>query len=256
MQKKTNPIKNAVRPIYEQVLTAWIRLTDPPKGTHPVVIQGIQRSGTNYLLTLLERADYYVLNKTDPHRKKPRHKHCRWQDDKSTIKMEEQYLNSYHASSIGEVNSISKWPPKTKHVVLFRSPEKWLNSIYRWGLQNNWFPDEDTFFQNELHKTYLEEWDAFYSFWQDRAKSEPNSVLLVPYERLVKAPLQGLTAIDQFLGVERDQNNTIAEVSIEKVRHSTPITEKRHALNHDELRLALQQPRTFKWQDWQEAFFQ
>ncbi|WP_342858642.1 sulfotransferase domain-containing protein [Pacificibacter sp. AS14] len=223
-----------------------------PKGNYPVAIQGIQRSGTNFLTALLDQGSYRILNRLDPKRHDPRHKHCRWQADKSTIVMDDQYRNTLSASSVREINTLCGYAPETKHIILFRAPEPWLNSIFRWGLEAEWYPSEDAFFEQQLHVAYWREWDAFYAFWQDRQRQEPDQVLIVSHKKMIENPQDGLKRIDAFMGVVRAPHET-AFTPIEKVRHSRPIGEKREPLDRAELTDVLDMPTQFDWQSYMQG---
>lgn len=240
-------LKSNLRPVYVWFWRLWIRLKERPKGSHPVVIQGIQRSGTNFLTALLDQADYRILNRLDPKRHDPRHKHCRWQDDKSTIVMDARYCNTLSASSMNDLNELCGYAPDLKHIVLFRAPEPWLNSIFRWGLEAEWYPSEDAFFEQKLHVAYLSEWDAFYTFWQERQREEPHKVLILSHEKLIENSEVGLKQIDAFMGVDRTES-PLAFMPVEKVRHSRPIGEKRKHLDRVELTEVLNMPTQFDWQ--------
>ena len=232
--------------VKENILNLYEFIFDYSKGQYPVVIQGIQRSGTNYLTAVLMSSDYRVLNKIDPKRSNPRHKHCRWQNDKTTIVMDDRYKNERVVSSISEINAICGYPENQKHIVIFRSPDKWLNSIYRWGLENFWFNDEKDFFNLNLHESYLREWDAYYYFWQSMALQSPAQVLFVSHERLVNKTEVELERINKFMGVERSGKQT-TNTLIKKVRHSRPISEKRTFLQHPELTTLLNKEFVFDW---------
>ncbi|MBU3004333.1 sulfotransferase domain-containing protein [Paraglaciecola arctica] len=239
-------LKNLFRPVYEQVRSTWELYADKPTGHYPIVIQGIQRSGTNYLTTLLTQSDYRIINKIDPKRSNPSHKHFRWQKNKHSIVMDARYQNNRYVNSLQDINKICGYKPDLKHIVLFRTPEKWLNSIYRWGLESKWFKNEDEFFAQNLHIAYLKEWDAYYSFWQKTAAQTPNQVLLMSYERLIAESELGLSKIDQFMGVVRHSTDNLI-YSVDKVRHSRPIVEKRTALNRPELSELLKKTTNFDW---------
>lgn len=244
--KITKLIKNHFRPIYDYIWKFWELHTDKPSGQYPIVIQGIQRSGTNYLTEVLMSFEYRVLNRIDPKRNNPCHKHCRWQNDKTTIVMDDRYQNNCYASSICQINAICGYPESQKHIVIFRSPDKWLSSIYQWGLQNFWFNDKKEFFDRNLHKTYLQEWDAYYAFWQSMTSQDPEQVLIVCYELLVNQPGIELERIDNFMGIER-LTKVKSNISIEKVRHSKPISENRVSLQHPEIAMLLNKEFFFDW---------
>ena len=239
-------IKNVIRPIYEHVWKAWEKVFQQPNGTYPLVIQGIQRSGTNYVTAVLSQSDYRIINKIDPARNCPSHKHFRWQEDKTTIVMDARYKNTLIAKSIKEINKICDYPDNYRHVVIFRAPDKWLNSIYRWGLGCGWYKNEKEFFAKNLHNLFLNEWDAYYSFWQNISQISPDAVLFIEHGEFASDPVSGLKKIDQFMDVHRTEySNEIR--TIKKVRHSRPLTEARETCDQNYIAKILEQKLEFDW---------
>lgn len=168
----------------------------------PVVAHhGIQRSGTNYLCALLEQADYFVVNRVDPVRSAPSHKHCRWQDDKTTIVMSSTFANDHRASSAEDVNRTAGFPSGTRHVVVFKNPAVWLESIYRWGLTHSWVDSTDDFVGSaEFARAWLREWSHYYEKWSSIGENSPGSVLMIGYDDLQTDPVATMSRVNQFLG--------------------------------------------------------
>lgn len=223
----------------------WRKLTETETGQYPVAHQGIQRSGTNYFCEVLAKADYRVLNRIDPPRDDPRHKHFRWQAEKSTIVMDANFRNTLTVGSVGEINRLCGYPSDTKHLVLFRAPRGWLDSIFRWGLQNRWFDSEEEFMSRQLYRSYLAEWDGFYATWADFARDNPEQVMIIDYGDLKRSPADMIKRIDTFMGLGRSGYTYPGE--IERVRHSAPISERRAGLDHPELDAAVAEPGAFDW---------
>ena len=218
-------IKDSIRPFYaatrrharSAVHTAHARVTRSPRIAH----QGIQRSGTNYLCALLRASGYFVENSVDPRRNDPRHKHFRWQDDKSTISMDQAFANSMHAESIQEINDIAGFAPNTPHVLIFKDPHEWLPSILRWGRANGWIDLNATSHSNDsVLASWLREWDHYHSKWFDLHDAQPDAVAIVSYQRLSTDPRGALEAIRNFMSDDRPialRNNGY----VSKVPHST-----------------------------------
>ena len=242
--------KSLIRPLYVKVWKTWERLTDRPTGRYPVAHQGIQRSGTNYLAAILMDADYLLLNRIDPKRDDPRHKHFRWQKDKSTIKMDQRYANDMHASRVAEVNRHANWPEGTRHVVLFRDPRDWLDGIFRWGCANNWFASEEAFVYKGMHTTFLREWDAYYTHWAELAQRDPTEVMIVRYANLRRDPGGEIHKIDLYSGVTREKPGDFSGQKM-KVRHSKPLDVQRQKLSSPEIDELFCSPTTFDWQAYQ-----
>ena len=239
-------VKNLFRPSYNLIWKVSLWLFDPPKGSFPVALQGIQRSGTNHLTVLLEQVDYLVLNRIDPKRDNPEHKHFRWQKDKQTIRMSSQYINEITAKTVTEINGLCRYREDQKHIVLFRPPEPWLNSIFHWGLENEWFPTVDAFFEQNLHQAYLEEWDAFYAYWADMSCKFPDLVMMLSHEDVLQNATKVIARIDAFMKVERPTSP--GKMAVGKVRHSRPMSSKRLKLHRSEMYEILAIQREFEWE--------
>lgn len=238
-------MKNYVRPFYVKIWKVWERITVKNTGKYPVVIQGIQRSGTNYLTELLVNADYNVINKIDPKRNDPRHKHFRWQSNKSTIQMDSRYVNKLTASNIDDINSICCYPNDYKHLVLYRNPTVWLNSIYRWGLECQWFESEEEFISLNLHEKYLIEWDAYYAFWEMLSDRNPEQVLLINHADLAAQPNKKINEIDSFMNIRR--TDEVRQLTVEKIRHSRPLNEKRVTLKNIDVKNYLENESSYNF---------
>lgn len=244
---KSGVLKELVRPVYRSVWKNWERLTLLSKGRYPIIIQGIQRSGTNFLSEVLLRGDYRVLNQADPPRNHPRHKHCRWFPDKSLIQMDPKYRNDLTAQTIHDVNALSRWPRDSRHLVLFRDPEDWLNAIFRWGLVSEWFASEAEFIETGKHLAFMAEWHAFYAQWQAFAAADPDQVLILRFQDLKRSPSGILAQVDRFAGLSRPPPLDPDE-EIQKVRHSKPLDAPRQNLVAAESLAAATMDGAFDWQ--------
>lgn len=243
---KSHQMINALRPAYRRTWKTWERLKLLTRRGHPIIVQGIQRSGTNYLSQLLMASEYRVLNQADPPRDNPRHKHFRWLEDKSLISMDERYQNRTTAHSIHEVNRLSGWPADSRHVVIFRDPEGWLNAIFRWGLENSWYSSEAEFVDLGRNVDFMAEWHAYYAQWQAFAEADPQLVYIVAFQNLRSNPSEVLAAIDEFAGIERPSGRPKVE-TVGTVRHSKPLNAPRQKLMMAESIAIAAQPGAFDW---------
>ena len=235
-----------LRLVVENQRRRWRKLTEKEIGKYPIAHAGIQRSGTNYVCAVLEKADYRVVNRIDPPRNVPSHKHTRWQTDKTTVVMDSRYRTDSTAMDAEELNDACGHPADMKHLVIFRNPRDWLNSIYRWGLKNEWFKNEEEFFREGLHKKYLDEWHEFYGAWESIYQRSPDMVRFVAYDDLTSSPGDIILKIDKFAGVEREM--PIEPLSVRHVRHSEPIQKKRIDLDVSELDEEARKGGAFNWE--------
>ena len=178
--------------------------SDPMILTRPKVFHaGIQRSGTNFLRTVLESAlRRRVANAVDPQRDHPMHKHFRVQDDQSSVVMDRQYVNDHRFPTLEAYLAAASpdaledaWPC----VVIFKDPVNWLESIMRWGIRCDWIGDEDALLQTGLWTEWLGEYVAYYAKWAAFAEGAPTRVKLVQHEQLILEPDLSLHGLSEFL---------------------------------------------------------
>lgn len=147
---------------------------------------GIQRSGTNFLLVCLKRYKIRVINRHDPERNEPGHKHFRWYQNKSLIPSEisHQHGNCIRVDNIDDLNKACNYPLDTKHIVIFKERSSSLVSILNWGLRTNWFGSKDEAIS--AAERFLIDIDEYYKFWIDLSEAHPEFVVLISYESVVK----------------------------------------------------------------------
>ena len=147
---------------------------------------GIQRSGTNFLLTSLKRYNLKVINRHDSERNNPGHKHFRWYHEKaaSPLEIRHQYDNSTIVKNVHDLNTVSNFPLDTKHIVTFKERDNSLVSILNWGMRVNWFDTELEAIS--VAKKYLDDIDAYNKFWVDLSEMSSEYVQMVRYEDVVK----------------------------------------------------------------------
>jgi len=161
--------------------------------------------------------------------------------------MDTRYSNTSEAVSAREVNALCGYPENMRHLVLFRNPRDWLDSIYRWGLQNAWFANEESFFDQALYRSYLAEWHEFYAAWASFSQADPDLVKLISYDDLKQDTLGTIARIDDFCGVTRSVEFTLPHIGA--VRHSAPMDEKRVGLIGADIDAAAQSRGKFDWQE-------
>lgn len=188
-----------LRRITDAVKLAHAQLTHP-KGSTPLALHGIQRSGTNYAEACLRRMRVRPVNLVIGHeRDDPRHKHFRWYDNKSAIPafLREYFDNDQHAADLATLNATAGYPPDCAHIVMRKDRTAWLASACNWGMRVNWFPP-----RREAALAALDvmghDYDTYYAYWSGMAARHPDRVTLLDVER-VTADLAALTdALDRF----------------------------------------------------------
>ena len=164
---------------------------------------GIQRSGTNFLRTVLEdRFGIRVSNAIDPSRDHPRHKHFRLQDNMDSVVMDTAYRHRHtHANPVAYLDAVAPrlGPAPGQCVVIFKDPVNWLESIVRWGVRCHWVETEAEVLTTDAWRPWLEEYLCYYEAWHRFAQAEPGLVMLVQYEALIRQPEVTMAELSSFL---------------------------------------------------------
>ena len=156
-----------------------------------ILLYGLQRSGTNYLETLinLNFPDCNFLNGES--RNEITHKHFRLYDNKKMIP-EPQFNNNLSFKNFPEFEN--KLPPNKipeLYIIVSKDPYSWFVSYRNWSKKNNW-PNPD------YH--YIEEYNLFYGRWMHFAK-ESSKIIFVRYSDLLTQPLEVLNNIGKSLNL-------------------------------------------------------
>lgn len=208
----------------QRPLTAGIRKARPRLAFH-----GLQRSGTNHSLKLLRQGGIYVLNRYDPPRNHPRHKHFRWQDDKTSISTDPRYFNTLHAADYRAINLLCRYPADTPHLVVFRPPQDWLASLMRWGQENSWFKSPSAAMDAGLIDAALKDWDSYHFYWHKLARKTPRQIRIHCHNDICAQPSEFIENLRQWLGAPYE-NRPALKVPITKVRHSRHMDAPRRAI--------------------------
>lgn len=158
-------------------------------GNKNFAIHGIQRSGTNFLCEYFKKVDLMPINYPDKARNNPRHKHFRWYSKKELIPsvIKSQYGNDIYAENIYEINEICKYPKYTQHFVMIKDKKSWILSILNWGMRCNWFSSKSNALK--FVKKFIEDYDAYYSFWRKMRSSDPQMIHFFDTESIMNDPI-------------------------------------------------------------------
>lgn len=156
-----------------------------------ILLYGLQRSGTNYLETLinLNFPDCNFLNGES--RNEITHKHFRLYDNKKMIP-EPQFNNNLSFKNFPEFEN--KLPPNKipeLYIIVSKDPYSWFVSYRNWSKKNNW-PNPD------YH--YIEEYNLFYGKWM--AFDEENKrIIFIQYAEALTNPERVLQKIAHALNL-------------------------------------------------------
>lgn len=168
------------------------------QGTMPAMQHGLQRSGTNYLLLALLRFEIPIVNYRDPVRNAPRHKHCRWQQDKTTLitPIARQYGNNLKVLKLDELDRLCNVPIGTRHVVIAKERRDWLKSICNWGLSVGWFPGTAAALASI--PILARDYDAYHEFWSNYEVKMPDRVAVLSYDDFVAGGTISFAALNNL----------------------------------------------------------
>lgn len=152
---------------------------------------GLQRSGTNFLETLLKKNYRVRFGNSNRDRSSPLQKHCRFYADKSKIP-EPKYNNNIAVSSIEQFESLFDFVPD-HYLVISKDPYSWYLSYRNWAEKCQW-PTPG------YH--YIEEYNLFYGFFKDLC-AQSDKFLFIRYIDLISNADAELDRIERAVGLRR-----------------------------------------------------
>ncbi len=154
---------------------------------------GLQRSGTNFLESLLVNNFDIKIHSLRKERDHPLQKHFRLYDDKTKIP-ESKYLNNYNFESYADFKK--SWELNTEIngvIVISKDPYSWLLSYEKWAKKCNW-PTPSY--------QYIEEYNLFLDKWRVFAQ-QSNEILFIRYIDLLVQPEIELTKIEDKFSLKK-----------------------------------------------------
>ena len=158
----------------------------------------MQRSGTNYLETVLLKNRVNVLNLGFQKRNKIEHKHFRIQDEKKSIVMSKEYFNEIIINKISDLNCRNK---KIKNLLIYKDPINWLNSINKWAIKCNWIDRNKTIFHKKYLMKYLKEWDYYHLKWLELSLKD-KKILMIQWEDILINQSKIIKKLNSFFNKE------------------------------------------------------
>lgn len=140
-----------------------------------LLVNGLQRTGTNYLEVLLKRR-YRVRIVNAAERSAAGHKHARLYPDKALIP-EPQYRNDLHVVDYVSFEALLEVVPD-QVLVISKDPYSWYLSYRKFGERCGWPPPDHH---------YIDEYNAYYGTWLQLAATT-SRVHFVRYIDLLAEP--------------------------------------------------------------------
>ena len=184
-----------------------------------LLLYGLQRSGTNFLETLLKKTfKVQFLNNED--RSSILQKHCRIYSNKKIIP-EPQYYNELSIVSFESfLNQLTSSSIPSSIIVISKDPYSWYLSYLRWGAKCNW--------PNVSHH-YVEEYNMFYNMWV-KFSEQTDIIHFIRYVDLISDQNNVILKLKDHFGYE--YNNSLMNYlgifnRINKVPQSSTFTDKK-----------------------------
>ena len=180
---------------------------------------GLQRSGTNFLESLLAKNFDIKIHSLRKERDHPLQKHFRLYDDKTKIP-EAKYLNNYNFKS--NIDFKKSWGLNTEIngvIVISKDPYSWLLSYEKWSKKCNW-PTPSY--------QYIEEYNLFLNKWRVFAQ-QSNEILFIRYIDLLVQPEIELTKIENKFSLKRRWNirRNGFKIALDKVKVSEKFSKEK-----------------------------
>ncbi|MFZ1591487.1 MAG: sulfotransferase domain-containing protein [Chitinophagales bacterium] len=158
--------------------------------TKRILLYGLQRSGTNYLETLIQLNYPSCKFVNGPNRNEIIHKHYRLYDNKICIP-EPQFYNNEHYQQFADFEKKLPFDAPDVYLVMSKDPYSWYTSYIGWSKKNNW-P------QPPYH--YIEEYNLFYGKWMAFAE-ENKRIIFIQYAEALTNPERVLQKIAHALNL-------------------------------------------------------
>jgi hypothetical protein len=176
---------------------------------------GLQRSGTNYLETLLKKKYQVRFLNSNKDRRSPLQKHFRLYDNKDIIP-EPQYRNNIEIRYFDDFEHRLKVVPDY-YLIISKDPYSWYLSYNNWAKKCNW-PD--------VAHHYIMEYNLFYGKWLEFSR-QTNKVIFVRYVDLIGNTNEKINDLASSMGLRSKSFGWLTSSSIGKVNQSGQFTDDR-----------------------------
>jgi hypothetical protein len=157
---------------------------------------GLQRSGTNFLESLLAKK-YRVqflnsnINGIRPDRSSPLHKHFRLYDEKDIVP-EPKFRNELKIASFIDFEKLLEFVPDY-YLIISKDPYSWYLSYNDWARRSKWEP---------VPYHYILEYNLFYAKWLEFSQ-QTKKILFVRYIDLLRSPDEELNRLELEMHLQK-----------------------------------------------------
>ena len=153
---------------------------------------GLQRSGTNFLETLLKKNFRVNIPNLRKEREHPLQKHFRLYHDKTKIP-EPKYYNEYTYDHFKEFEHSLDLEKANGIIIISKDPYSWLLSYEIWANKCSWpIPNY----------SYMEEYNLFLTKWRE-FENQTDKIIFIRYIDLLEKPEEILNQIQEKFELKR-----------------------------------------------------
>ena len=187
---------------------------------------GLQRSGTNFLETLLKK-NYQVRflnNKED--RRSPLQKHCRLYKNKNIIP-HPKFSNEIILDTFDQFESLLNVIPDY-YLIISKDPYSWYISYLNWAKKCNW---------PKVSHHYIEEYNLFYKTFMEFS-FQSNKFIFIRYLDLIQNTNEFLDDLEKNIILRKKIFSKLKLYNPTKISHSSIFTEdkKSYYINEEYLK--------------------
>jgi len=169
---------------------------------------GLQRSGTNFLETLIKQKYRVRLLNRNEDRSSPLQKHFRLYNDKDIIP-EPQYRNNYIISGFEDFERLLGTTPDY-YLIISKDPYSWFLSYNNWAKKCSW--------PNVSHH-YIMEYNLFYKKWLEFSR-QTEKIIFIRYLNLLQNANEELGFLESQIGLRKTFFAQFRSSTIDKVAQS------------------------------------
>lgn len=187
---------------------------------------GLQRSGTNYLETLVKKNYRVRFLNSNKDRRSPLQKHCRLYENKQIVP-EPQYQNDIAVKTFQQFELLFEVVPDY-YFIISKDPYSWYLSYRKWAKKCKW---------PSVSHHYIQEYNLFYRTFLDLS-AESNKFIFFRYADLINNVSDVMTHIEMKLKLKKTLFAHLSFKMPTRVSQSNSFTDERRAyyLNEEYLK--------------------
>lgn len=178
---------------------------------------GLQRSGSNYLETLLKKNYSVRFLNNNRDRSSPLQKHFRLYDEKHIIP-EPQYRNTIKIEDFSQFENLFKVKPDY-YLVISKDPYSWYLSYQNYAHRCDW---------PAVNHHYIEEYNMFYQKFLEFSL-QTDKLIFIRYIDLLKDSNSTLLSLEKKMGLKKRLFSRFVYRKANKVKVSSRFTDEKRA---------------------------